>query len=627
MSPNKSDPPAPEPESGYVVLARRYRPSQFSQVIGQDAVTRTLQNAISADRVHHAYLFTGSRGVGKTTVARIMAKALNCDAGTSADPCDTCDSCVDIREGRSVDVYEIDGASHTGVDDVRELRESVRYMPARSRYKIFIIDEVHMLSTSAFNALLKTLEEPPPHVVFIFATTEPHKIPATIHSRCQRFGFKRVPAPKLMAHMADLCEREQQKVDPEGLALLARASEGSVRDSLSLLDQVFAYATGGDEITGELVAEVLGVADRRVLFDLSAALLARDAEVSLQTVARLFDGGLDLSQFAQAFLSHLRDLTVVRTCKDPAELVEATEAELSDLAGQAKGDGGELLPQHFDRFARAAEEIARSAYPRLILEMAIIEMVHAEPLLPVGELLERLEQLESRLGDGGGGSPSPAPGPGRGSGSPSRGGRGAPVPRGGSHRGGGETRAEAAQPVVAAMAPAAEVALARHPEPAPVVKVAEPVKDPVQLPGEGEEMARWQELLKRVEKVVPAAASPFFSGKLVSWKGRTIKLGYAPGAFEADMATEVDNFGPFQAECARQTGGPLRVEILEVLPGELQPVEDNNVRRSAMEEREIQRLKRQERLRTEAREHGLTRAIIDELDAEIVSIRTEADEK
>ena len=557
-----------------------------------------------------------------------MAKALNCDHGTSADPCDTCDSCVDIREGRSVDVYEIDGASHTGVDDVRELRESVRYMPARSRYKIFIIDEVHMLSTSAFNALLKTLEEPPPHVVFIFATTEPHKIPATILSRCQRFGFKRVPAAKLVAHMADLSQREELKVDPEGLALLARASEGSVRDSLSLLDQVFAYATGRDEISSELVSEVLGVADRRVFFDLSHALLARDAGAALEVVARLFDGGLDLSQFTQAFLAHLRDLTVVRTCKDPAELVEATEAELLDLRAQAKGEGGELLPQHFDRFARAAEEIARSAFPRLILEMAIIEMVHAEALLPVGELIERLEQLEGRLGGGGGsggsgGGGAPAPRSSSGRGGSSRGGD-VPAPRGGSRR---STRGARSEPALSvAVQPEVEAAVAAELAPPLVQKAPEPVNDPVQLPGPGEEMQRWQELLKRVEKVVPVAASPFFSGKLVSWQGRSIKLGYAPGAFAADMASEVENLGPFQAECARQTGGPMRVEILEILPEDLKPSLDGQDKRSAMEEREIQRLARQKRLRIEAREHKLTRAIIDELDAEIVTIRTEADE-
>ncbi len=622
MSPKKptSPPEKPEggeqqPEDGYVVLARRFRPSQFDEVIGQQAVTRTLRNAIADNRVHHAYLFTGSRGVGKTTVARIMAKALNCEQGTTSDPCDTCDSCVDIREGRSVDVYEIDGASHTGVDDVRELRESVRYMPARSRHKIYIIDEVHMLSTSAFNALLKTLEEPPPHVVFIFATTEPHKIPATILSRCQRFGFRRVSPGDLVAHLSNICDHEGIAVAPEGLALLARASEGSVRDSLSLLDQVFAYCPGDETIQSALVSEVLGVADRRVLFDLSAALLARDATVALQQVARLFDGGIDLSQFAQAFLGHLRDLTVARTCKDPAELVDATEAELKDLAAQAKGEGGELLPQHFDRFARAAEEVARSAFPRLILEMVIIEMVHAEPLLPLGDLLDRLQQLEARLGPGG---PSPA-GPSAGDKGPGRGGRGRPVPTGGGSGGGpsGGPRAEAPAPATARQG--AAVAEAAAPAPRPVA-------DPLQLPEPGQEMARWQELLKRVEAVEPVASAPFFSGKLLAFKGRTVKLGYANGSFEMGQAKMPERLGPFQAECARQTAGPMRVEVREMAPGE-KPLAEGGPGRSALEQQEIQRRDRQLQLRNEAREHELTQRIIEVFDAQIVKITTDADKK
>ena len=400
-------------DSGYVVLARRYRPSQFGQVIGQGHVAQTLQNAIEGQRVHHAYLFTGSRGVGKTTVARIMAKALNCDTAATATPCDTCDSCVEVRDGRSVDVYEIDGASHTGVDDVRELRESVRYLPARSRQKIYIIDEVHMLSTSAFNALLKTLEEPPAHVVFIFATTEPHKIPATILSRCQRFDFKRVPGPVLADHLARICQQEGIEVERAGLNLIARAAEGSVRDSLSLLDQLFAYAAGQQQISTEKVAEVLGVADRRVLFALSRALLARQPQQALAIVDRLFTSGQDLSQFAQAFLVHLRDLTVVHTCKDPAPLVDATESELADMEQLCAAPEAGLLPMFFDRFCRTAEQIARSAFPRLLLEMAIIEMVHAEPMLPLGDLLERLEELEQRLGSSPGGAPRGGSGPGQ----------------------------------------------------------------------------------------------------------------------------------------------------------------------------------------------------------------------
>ena len=609
------------------MLARRYRPSQFGEVIGQEAVTRTLKNAIAENRVHHAYLFTGSRGVGKTTVARIMAKALNCDSGTTSDPCDECDSCVDIREGRSVDVYEIDGASHTGVDDVRELRESVRYMPARSRYKIYIIDEVHMLSTSAFNALLKTLEEPPPHVVFIFATTEPHKIPATILSRCQRFGFRRVPAAGLVAHMANISDKEGLKVEPEGLAMLARASEGSVRDSLSLLDQVFAYSPGKGTIESNLVSEVLGVADRRVLFSLSQALLDREAKAALEVVAQLFDGGIDLSQFSQAFLGHLRDLTVVRTCKDPAELVDATEPELKDLLAQAKGEGAELLPQHFDRFSRAAEEIARSGFPRLILEMAIIEMVHAEPLLPLGDLLQRLQQLEARIGGGDGGSGGPGAGGASTAGGGRRGGGRQPT----TSRGGGRPPARE---------PRAESPVAIHPSGA-VTAVAEsspqaaapaltpelsPVADPIQLPDEGQEMERWQLLLKRVEEVEPVAAAAFFSGKLLAWKGRTIRLGFPEASFELRLAQEPDKLGPFQAECARHTGGPIRVEVRHLQPGDAGRG-DASPGRSALEDREIKRRERQRMLRAEARDHDLTQRLISEFDAEIVTISTDADKK
>ncbi|MCA9671991.1 MAG: DNA polymerase III subunit gamma/tau, partial [Myxococcales bacterium] len=391
----------------YVVLARRHRPLRFEQVIGQEHVTRTLRNAIERDRVHHAYLFSGSRGVGKTTVARILARALNCEAqdGPTAEPCGECEGC-----NATVDVFEIDGASHTGVDDIRELRENVRYLPARLRKKIYIIDEVHMLSTSAFNALLKTLEEPPPHVVFMFATTEPHKIPATILSRCQRFDFKRVPLSVVTDHLATLAEQEGVDVARDGLAIIARAGEGSVRDALSLLDQVIAYgpAEGEETLSAARVAEVLGVADRRVLFSLSRAVLEGDAQGALRIIDELFAQGFDLSQLSKRLLSHLRDLVVVRAVGDARALVDATETELGELTEQARDERGVLWRQHFDTFARAAEEIARSSYPRLLLEMAVIEMVHAEPMLPLGDLLERLEGLEGRLG-GGAAASAPAP--------------------------------------------------------------------------------------------------------------------------------------------------------------------------------------------------------------------------
>ena len=606
-APPKEAVPAPRDREAYVVLARRYRPDQLEQVVGQEHVTRTLQNAIASGRVHHAYLFTGSRGVGKTTVARILAKALNCDEGATAHPCDACTSCKEIKGGVSVDVYEIDGASHTGVDDVRELRESVRYQPARCRYKIYIIDEVHMLSTSAFNALLKTLEEPPPHVVFIFATTEPHKIPATILSRCQRFDFKRVPDPVLIRHLGTLCEREKTTVERAGLALIARASEGSVRDALSLLDQVIAYASG-ESISATRVAEVLGVADRRVLFELSRAVLARDAQAALAVVGRLFEGGQDLAQFAQAFLAHLRDLTVVRTCQDPAPLLDATEAELEELRLQASGGepegrtGAELLPQHFDRFARAAEEIARSSFPRLLLEMVLIEMVHAEPLLPLGDLLERLERMEGRLG---GATPPSFGGPRPAS-------RGPDAPRSSS-----VARSESgpARRVEAPPAPP----VASRPAVAPP---ASPTPRPAGDHGNG--LESWQSLLKSVEAVQPVAATAFVTGRLLAWSGDQITLGYPPDSFELQRALDREKRQLFEEECSRQVGHRISIEVRGLKPEEAASPEV--LQMSAAQERERRKSERDARLREEARSHPVTRALVEKCGAQIESISTTEEE-
>ena len=389
----------------YLVLARKYRPQRFDQLVGQEHIARTLTNAIAQQRVHHAFLFTGARGVGKTSAARILAKALCCAEGPTANPCGKCDFCREIAEGRSVDVIEIDGASNTGVDDVRTLREGARYMPTKGQRKIYIIDEVHMLSTSAFNALLKTLEEPPPHVVFIFATTEAHKIPTTILSRCQRYDFKLIPTARLTAHLETILASESIATDTDALRLIARQAGGSVRDSLSLLDQVIAYV-GAERLTREIVAEVLGVADRRVLVDLAGAVLARDPGAALRILARSADVGVDLGQLARAFLGFLRDLEVVGRVADAADLVDATPEELEEARALARkataaasGAAG-LLGVLFDRWARAIDEAARSQSPRLIFEMALVDLCQAEPLEPLGDLLERLEGLETRVGAG-----------------------------------------------------------------------------------------------------------------------------------------------------------------------------------------------------------------------------------
>lgn len=617
----------------YVALARRYRPNQFEEVVGQQHVARTLANAIQFGRVHHAYLFTGSRGVGKTTVARILAKALNCDAGATSHPCGACTSCTEIKSGTSVDVFEIDGASHTGVDDIRELRDNVRYAPARCRYKIYIIDEVHMLSTSAFNALLKTLEEPPPQVVFIFATTEPHKIPATILSRCQRFDFKRVPTLVLVEHLADLCQRENVVVENSGLALIARAAEGSVRDALSLLDQVIAYAATLDSsISAERVAEVLGVADRRVLFDLSRALLAQEARCALEIVDQLFMNGQDLAQFAHAFLSHLRDLVVVKTCSEPEPLLDVTPIEIEELKQQTQVTNADLLPQFFHIFSRTAEEITRSFFPRLVLEMSMIEMAQVEPLLPLGNLLERLEQLEFQLRES---EQRRVASPSMGHTSKKNSSPSSTVNIPGNQHSHPANPVPVRTPTTKKEASGArqstdgQTISSRNSSSSNRSNNAEAHQSmvppaPTPIPLQGDKLERWQQLLKLVEVKQPVATSAFITGKLLSWDKGAIVLGYPPGSFELQRAQDRDKKKLFEEECSRQSGQPVTITVREMTPEEA--TSPQVLKMSAMEDRALKKAERSQRLREEAQTHPLTVAFKEKLGAAIDSITVEADE-
>jgi len=382
----------------YLVLARKYRPQTFSDVIGQEHVTRTLQNAIRRGRIHHAFLFCGGRGTGKTTTARILAKALSCDKAPTPEPCNQCPACIEITNGTSVDVQEIDAASQNRVEDIRELRESIRYAPVRGKKKLYILDEVHMLSTSAFNALLKTLEEPPPHALFVFATTDPHKLPQTILSRVQRYDFKLVPTARLGEHLSSVLTKEGISFEPSAVQLVAREGQGSVRDSLSLLDQVLASTEG--TLTEAHVSSVLGVADRGLIVGLGRAITERDPATALQLIDSAYGRGFDLSQLAKTLLGHLRDLLVIAVVKDPLPLLEATPSELEELRAQsdrAKGRAEQL----FNRMMRVADETSRAALPRYVLEVGVVELCAIEPMQPIGELVDRLELLEDRLGGGG----------------------------------------------------------------------------------------------------------------------------------------------------------------------------------------------------------------------------------
>lgn len=380
----------------YIVLARKYRPHVFDDVVGQEHITRTLQNAIEQDRVAHALLFVGSRGVGKTTCARILACALNCEHGPTIEPCGECSACLEIQNGTSVDVIEIDGASNNSVDQIRDIRESVKLLPSRGKRKMYIIDEVHMLSTSAFNALLKTLEEPPLHVIFVFATTEPHKIPETILSRCQRFDFKRITETKIVGRLQAIAQKEGIQIEEAALAHIAREAKGGMRDSLSLLDQVIAFC--GTTISEERTREVLGIADLRVLGDLARAILSSNGQAALEIVSELFRAGLDLQKFAGELVAYFRDLMIIKLCPDPKKLLDLTDGELaarSELCGRQSAGS---LHRALNALLKGAEEISRSSYPKLVLEMTLLRLCMQGPTQSLGQVLEGLTRLEQRLG-------------------------------------------------------------------------------------------------------------------------------------------------------------------------------------------------------------------------------------
>src|SRR2546425_9231945 len=386
--------------SKYQVIARKFRPQLFEQVVGQKPIVQTLQNAIQMDRIGHAYLFSGPRGVGKTTTARILAKGLNCERGPAITPCNVCPSCQEIAGGKSIDVFEIDAASNTGVDNIRELRENAKYAAARGRYKIFIIDEVHMLSTSAFNALLKILEEPPPHVVFIMATTERHKVPATILSRCQQFIFRTISPLEIQAHLRQIADREAVKIDDRAISYIVKASEGSMRDAQSLLDQIISFS--GQQVVDEDVRDVLGFIPSETLDRTLDGLAGRDSKALLENVGIVIDQGLNIQQYVREFIGRVRDLLVMKLGLEDKVLGSAEEKRA--LAVRAEAFSEQDLIRFFDMLLRIENELRWTSQARFHLEVGLVKLAKVGHVRDIEEVLR-----EMRGSDGPLKRPAPAP--------------------------------------------------------------------------------------------------------------------------------------------------------------------------------------------------------------------------
>lgn len=548
----------------YVVLARKWRPQSFEDVIGQPHVVQTLRNAISEQRIAHAYLFSGARGVGKTSVARILAKALNCARGPSPIPCNDCESCEEITASRSLDVLEIDGASNRGINEIRELRDNVRYLPSRSTYKIYIIDEVHMLTGEAFNALLKTLEEPPAHVIFIFATTEPHRIPITIISRCQGFDFRRLSSAAIVDHLRHMAAEEGIDISEASLRVLAREAEGSMRDAQSLLEQVLAFS--GKKISNQDLLEVLGIVDRRAVAEVAAALLGGDARRCLEMVENLYSYGHDLRRFCQELAAHFRNLLVLKLSSEPRHLVELTDAELSELETQAKESSSATLQQFFHLLMRAEEEIRRSSNQKLVLEMTLLRLVQLPRVMDIDQIIGHVEQLEERLAAG---PPSSASS----SGSASR---------------NCCSETEAAVPDYSQETHS-------HEEKAASRGVAEPGPD------------TWAGLLERVRQEKPLLAASLKEANVREVSPGSLELDFNGREFDYELAKERENLGLLQA-LGKELGGE-RFKITLHAGGP-----------QARQERRAQN-HRQRSLQQKALKHPLVAEALEIFGGEIVEVR------
>lgn len=625
----------------YQVSARKYRPGTFDDVVGQSHVVQTLMNAVDTKRIAHAYLFSGTRGVGKTTVARILAKALNCEQGPTGHPCNTCVNCVEITQGTSVDVMEIDGASNTSVDDVREIRENVKFSPFRGHYRVYIIDEVHMLSNSAFNALLKTLEEPPSHVVFIFATTEIHKIPATILSRCQHYNFRRIARQEIIDRLRHVATQDGMTIEDRSFTALARASEGSMRDGLSLLDQAVAF--GGKTIAHADLEVLLGAVPQELVQGMSAAILAQDSPAALAVLANLLDQGHDLKAFCSDVVEYLRNLLVASVVPAGTELrglIEASDEDIQQLAAEAKKLTPEQLQELLTIFSQAEDSLRYSAHPRFVLEAAAVRATRlvrqqerrtdiapqaatsssppkpsAKPDAPAPALSAATKPAPSAAVA----PPRPAPPVGTAP-QASRTGAASVAPRSAPPATSSKPVATT-QPVQAATSQLSKPdkalsAPAREPsgttQTLPVADASVPANSPEQS------TLNWELVQEEVAASFPNFAPFLEAGRFVSLDGGQVTIGFGKQATLArSMMEKEDNLRALAALCERQVGQPVRIRVIELSASDPPGLTMAQVRAAKEQEQRVVLFER-------ARANPVVKQAMDIFGADLAAVRTVA---
>lgn len=615
----------------YQVSARKYRPGTFDDVIGQPHVVQTLMNSIATKRIAHAFLFSGTRGVGKTTIARILAKALNCEQGPTGTPCNTCANCLEITQGTSVDVVEIDGASNTSVDDVREIRENVKFTPFRGHYRVYIIDEVHMLSNSAFNALLKTLEEPPAHVVFIFATTEIHKIPATILSRCQHYNFRRISKVEIVQRLRHVAEQDGLAIEDRSLMALARASEGSMRDGLSLLDQIIAF--GGKTIRHQDLEALLGAVPQERVRAMIEAVVEQNSPKALQVIAGLLDQGHDVRAYCADLVEYVRNMlvaAVVPAGPDLRGLIEASEEDLVQLSRDAERFDVEQLQELFRICTTAEDSLRVSAHPRFVLETAAVRATRLLRLSTVGmTATTQVARLDKPPGD---------PRPSRSGSSPSvdRAAPSAPTRESGARVSQNASNAmpatvkgtPKASSVVSSPETASPAAPSPMPRPSPSTSVpsspasAPPLREPAASPAASPAVAvevNWEQFHEAVTANHPNIAPFLEMGRLVGIEGTLITLGFARQATVARaMLEKEDNLRALGALGESLYGCALRIRIVEV--AEQDPAAAPTMKQIRVAKEQEQRLI----LTQQAKAHPLVKQALEMFGGELVEVRTTA---